>query len=82
MFDITAAFFRKHTTILKHRSQDTRADNNVDIEILLNTKNKQSNGAPFAPYTIENKIRLRSRYFRSAVKARYKTAALITPKIP
>jgi hypothetical protein len=79
---MTAAFFGKHTVVLKRGSQDTRADDNVDVEMRLDAENEQGDMAPFAPRTPGNKIRPRSRYFGSVANARHKPAASMTPKTP
>ncbi|KAL2016574.1 hypothetical protein VTK56DRAFT_3275 [Thermocarpiscus australiensis] len=82
LLDMTTAFFGKHTIVLKRRSQDTHANDDVDEEMGLDTENEQGDGAPVAPRTAGDKIRPRSRYFGSAAKARHKMAASVAAKAP
>jgi hypothetical protein len=82
LLDMTTAFFGNHTVVLKRKSQDTRADDDVDEEMGLDAENDQGDRAPVAPRTAGNKIRPRSRYFGSAAKPRREMAASVTAKAP
>ncbi|KAK3302868.1 uncharacterized protein B0T15DRAFT_576331 [Chaetomium strumarium] len=64
------------------QSQDTQADDNIDEEMGLDAENEQGDRAPIAPRTAGDKIRPRSRYFRSAAKARHRMAASVIAKAP